>query len=142
GPISPSSALRRTPLLLIPAATSTLPSGSNVAVCAKRAVLRLPVALHVPLAGSYSSALLTGPLLLCPPATSTLPSGSNVAVGAERAVVRLPVLLHVTGASAGEWPRDDAAPAIIRSLSTAATCLMTALRSEERGVGRVPTIRR
>ena len=37
------------------------------------------MAVHVPLAGSYSSALLRG-LLASPPATSTLPLGSNVAV--------------------------------------------------------------
>ena len=41
----------------IPPATSTLPLGSKVAVCSERAVLRLPVAVQVPLAGSYSSAL-------------------------------------------------------------------------------------
>ena len=45
-----------------------------------RAVLRLPVAVQVPLAGSYSSALLRSPLLFSPPATSTLPLGSKVAV--------------------------------------------------------------
>ena len=47
----------------------------------QRAVPMLPVAVHVPLAGSYSSALLkvtTG--YRYPPATSTLPEGSNVAV--------------------------------------------------------------
>ena len=44
--------------VVCPPATSTLPLGSNVAVCQKRAVLRLPVALQVPLAGSYSSALV------------------------------------------------------------------------------------
>ena len=53
-----SSALAKAvPLLSRPPATSTLPFGSNVAVCNKRAVLRLPVAVQVPLAGSYSSAL-------------------------------------------------------------------------------------
>ena len=60
-------------------------------------MLRLPVALHVPLAGSYSSALLR-PLPLpsgVPPATSTLPLGSNVAVWKKRAVLRLPVAVHV-----------------------------------------------
>jgi hypothetical protein len=62
-----------------PPATSTLPLGSNVAVWAKRALVRLPVALHIPLAGSYSSALVRE-LPLYPPATSTLPLGSNVAV--------------------------------------------------------------
>ena len=46
----------------------------------RRAVLRLPVAVQVPLAGSYSSALVRGPLLPTPPATSTMPLGSKVAV--------------------------------------------------------------
>ena len=79
-PMSYSSALARKPLAPNPPATSTLPLGSNVAVCRSRPVVRLPVALHVPLAGSYSSALLSAPLLPAPPATSTLPLGSNVAV--------------------------------------------------------------
>ena len=80
GPINPSpmsysSALLRA-LPLNPPATSTLPLGSNVAVGDRRAVVRLPVSLQVPLAGSYSSALP----LLSPAATSTLPLDSNVAV--------------------------------------------------------------
>ena len=37
------------------------------------------MAVHIPLAGSYSSALLRSPPLY-PPATSTWPLGSNVAV--------------------------------------------------------------
>ena len=45
-------------IALPPPATSTLPLGSSVAVCRKRAVPRLPVAVHVPVAGSYSSVLL------------------------------------------------------------------------------------
>jgi hypothetical protein len=46
-----------------------------------RAVLMLPVAVHVPLAGSYSSALLKEvKTLACPPATNTWPEASNVAV--------------------------------------------------------------
>ena len=45
-------------LPLYPPATSTLPEGSSVAVCKSRAVPRLPVAVHVAAAGSYSSALL------------------------------------------------------------------------------------
>src|SRR5262245_46084577 len=67
-------------LPLNPPVTSTLPLGSNVAVWLPRAVPRLPVAFHAPLAGSYSSALLNQPVELTPPATSTLPLGSNVAV--------------------------------------------------------------
>ena len=38
------------------------------------------MALHVPLAGSYSSALARKPLLCISSATSTLPLGSKVAV--------------------------------------------------------------
>ena len=52
------------------------------------------MALHVPLAGSYSSALVRKTPFY-PPATSTLPLGSNVAVCCRRAVLRLPVALHV-----------------------------------------------
>src|SRR4029077_2547220 len=54
-----------------------------------------PVALHIPLVGSYSSALVKAPIY--PPATSTLPLGSNVAVCCMRAVLRLPVSLNVNG---------------------------------------------
>ena len=71
-----SSALLKS-LPLNPPATSTLPSGSKVAVSPCRAVPRLPVAVQVPLAGSYSSALARLALVLVPPATSTLPLGSN-----------------------------------------------------------------
>ena len=46
----------------------------------RRAVLRLPVTVQVPLAGSYSSALEELCQRLRPPATSTLPLGSKVAV--------------------------------------------------------------
>ena len=52
-----SELFKETPLTS-PPATSTLPEGSSVAVCSVRAVERLPVAVHVPVAGSYSSALL------------------------------------------------------------------------------------
>ena len=45
-----SALLRLLALSGVPLATSTLPLGSNAAVCCKRAVMRLPVALHVPLA--------------------------------------------------------------------------------------------
>ena len=54
-PTSYSSALLKE-LPLNPPATSTLPEGSSVAVCKYRAVLRLPVLLQLPVAGSYSSA--------------------------------------------------------------------------------------
>src|SRR6476659_9686098 len=69
----------------------------------------LPVAVHVPLAGSYSSAVVLAPN---PPATKTLPLGSNVAVCPKRAGVRLPVLLNVNGASAGESVPANAGPAL------------------------------
>ena len=54
-----SSALVSGPLVLLnPPVTSTLPFGSNVVVCPRRAMLRLPVALQFALAGSYTSVLL------------------------------------------------------------------------------------
>ena len=56
----------------------------------------LPVAVHVPVAGSYSSALAKGcSQSSMPPATSTCPFGSNVAVCESRAVAMLPVAVHV-----------------------------------------------
>ena len=101
GPINPSpmsysSALLRGPMRPCPPATSTLPLGSNVAVCDARAVVRLPVAVHVPLAGSYSSALVSV-------AAGIVRSScyQHFAVGQQRrrvprrAVVRLPVALQV-----------------------------------------------
>ena len=52
------------------------------AVWRVRSVWRLPVTLHVPVAGSYSSALANGrSKSSCPPVTSTCPLGSSVAVG-------------------------------------------------------------
>ncbi len=97
-PMSYSSALvrKKGKMLLFPPATSTLPLGSNVAVCKSRSMLRLLVALHVPVAGSYTSALLRMPPgIPNPPATSTLPLGSNVAVCNLRRVLRLPVALQI-----------------------------------------------
>src|SRR2546429_6541145 len=86
-PWSYSSALLKEPLELCPPATSTLPEGSSVAVCRKRARPRLPVAVHVPAAGSYSSALLKKLLLvLYPYTTSTSPDSRSAAVCASRAV--------------------------------------------------------
>jgi hypothetical protein len=80
-----------------PPATRTLRFCSNVAVCSARAVLRLPVAVQVRLAGSYSSALAERLRLLSfPPATRTMPFWSNVAVCTQRAVLRLPVRLQPT----------------------------------------------
>src|SRR5205807_8602861 len=55
-----SSALASTPISsFLPPATSTVPLASNVAVWSYRPVLRLPVTVQVPVAGSYSSALAT-----------------------------------------------------------------------------------
>jgi hypothetical protein len=79
-------ALMPTPatLTVLPA-TRTLPLGSSVAVCPLRAVPREPVAVHVPVLGSYTSAeeVPTPPpptTTTPPPATRTLPLGSSVAV--------------------------------------------------------------
>ena len=86
----------RWPLAPNPPAASAVPFGSKVAVCSPRAVLRLPVGVQVPLAGSYNSALaetLRRPSN--PPATSTVPLGSKVAVCSARAVLRLPVGVQV-----------------------------------------------
>jgi len=89
--------------LMAPPATNTCPFNSNVAVCPERAVVRLPVAVHIPVAGSYSSALAktVNPSLPTPPATNTCPFNSNVAVWEKRAVPRSPVALHLPGACAG-----------------------------------------
>src|SRR5436190_1554657 len=54
----------------------------------------LPVAVHIPVAGSYSSALANWPWWFSPPATNTCPFGSNVAVCSKRGVVMLPVAVH------------------------------------------------
>src|SRR5437588_3497907 len=82
-PISYSSALAEGLLLLSrPPATSAMPLGNKVAVCLARAVLRLPVAAQVPLAGSNSSALVEAVLeLLIPTATRIMNLDCDVAVG-------------------------------------------------------------
>ena len=76
----------------MPPVTSTLPvSVNSTAPALVRALAMLPVAVKVPVAGSYSSAVarsLTGPT---PPAISTFPVGSSVAVWPLRVVVMLPV---------------------------------------------------
>ena len=63
----------------------------------------LPVAVHTPVAGSYSSALakLVSRSLPTPPATSTCPFNSNVDVWEKRAVPRSPVAFHLPGACVG-----------------------------------------
>jgi hypothetical protein len=63
-----------------PPAISTFPFGNNVAVCRSLAEFILPVAVNVPVAGSYSSALARYWVPWDPPAKSTIPLGNNVAV--------------------------------------------------------------
>src|SRR5437870_12251327 len=62
GWLSYSSALAIALLLSSPPATSTMPLGSNVAVCRSRATLRLPVAVQIPVGGSDRSACGVGAL--------------------------------------------------------------------------------
>src|SRR5450759_4219348 len=81
-------------LLPVPPATSTLPSGSSVAVWDWRGVTMLPAAVQDPLPGSYSSAEASRPVPTVPPATSTLPSGSSVAVSWKRSSIIPPVAVH------------------------------------------------
>ena len=54
----------------------------------------LPVAVHVPVAGSYSSAEARAVVPLRPPTASTLPSSSATAAKSDRGVVMLPVAAH------------------------------------------------
>src|SRR5437879_5483724 len=54
----------------------------------------LPVAVHIPVAESYSSALVKNVSPSRPPATSTCPFGSNVAVCTPRFLVMAPVAVH------------------------------------------------
>ena len=78
----------------IPPTASTIPSGSNVAVCRALALLRVLVTFQAPLAGSYSSAFAKAkPLESNPPATSVIPLDNKLAVSPERPVLRLPVAL-------------------------------------------------
>src|SRR5437588_13123047 len=78
-----------------PAATSTFPSGNNVAVFADRPLFRLPVRVQLPLTGSYSSALARMPLLVLPAATSTMPLDSNVELLTLREMFRTTVCLQL-----------------------------------------------
>ena len=90
-----SSALESSPVLLMPPATSTFPSGSSAVAASCRATCKLPVGVHVPVLGSYSSAVETIPVLPTPPATSTSPSGRRAAEKLNRAVAIDPVDVHV-----------------------------------------------
>ena len=94
------SEIEQQDMVEIPAATSTVPLFSNVAVWPARGVFRLPVGVKVPVTGSYNSALVRTLLALMavgpmPPATSTIPLFSNVAVWVSRAWFRLPVGVKV-----------------------------------------------
>jgi hypothetical protein len=67
----------------------------------------LPVALHVPVLGSYSSADASAfhdasSFESIPPATRTFPSGSSVAVWSLRATAMLPVERHVPTAGSAD----------------------------------------
>ena len=66
---------------LEPPVIKTLPSGSRVAVWLSRATVIWPVAVKLPVEGSYSSAFAKGVFPVeTPPAIKTSPLGSRVAV--------------------------------------------------------------
>src|SRR3989449_6109610 len=133
---------------LTPPAVSTLPSGSTTrkpaALTSSEVQMRwsamLPVALHVPVAGSYNSAEASDGkgYALVPPASSTRPSGSSAAAGACRPSLRVPVDVHVPDAGSNSsaevhmWPQRSPPPAT----STRPSCRTTAaglLRGTLRG---------
>ena len=92
--------MRYRPASPFPPATSTFPFGSNVAVWKERPIPIAPVAVQVPVAGSYSSEVSVVTLALSMlPVTSTFPFVSKVAVKNWRAVAIAPVGVHkpVTG---------------------------------------------
>jgi hypothetical protein len=70
---------------------STVPFGSNVAVCSILRVVVLPAGLNLPTLGSNNSAL---PQKSSPSATSTIPVGNKVPVAAHLALVILPVVVN------------------------------------------------
>src|SRR5258708_39410552 len=84
------------PPLLSPPATSTSPFASSVAVWSVRAVVMLPVAVHLPVVWLYSSAL-GGIVVLPTPATSTSPFASSGAGWGARAEVNPPVPVQAFG---------------------------------------------
>lgn len=121
-----------------PPTTSTLPFPSRVAVCSTRTVLGSPVALHVPVTGSYNSApsAMNGPNVL-PPTTRTVPSGNSVAVCAALPLLRdrSPVVVHfsVDGSYNSEVgirsPKSPASPPATRTdplLKSVAVCALRA----------------
>src|SRR5882757_6350276 len=84
------------PVSTIASMTSTRPSSSATAWCCQRASCIDPVAVQLPVAGSYSSAEervsgASAERMRSPPATSTRPSGSSVAEWPYRSPVMPPV---------------------------------------------------
>ena len=91
-------------------------------VVTARAVSRLPVAVQVPLAGSYSSALAR---LAPPAAASTMPLASNVAVWPARGVLRLPVTVQVPPAGLNDANRQGSSSCeIARVVLSAPGCAL------------------
>jgi hypothetical protein len=86
-------------VLLYPPATRTLPFPRSVASWSTRLAAMLPVAVKVPVLGSYSSAVKSaefGKLNCQPPAIRTLPLGRSVAVWNARGTVIGPVAENVS----------------------------------------------
>ena len=67
-----------------PPVISTVPSGSKVDVWNARGEFMLPVAVKVPLDGSYNTAELSHAVSFWPPVINTLPEGSSVCAAAAR----------------------------------------------------------
>src|SRR5438046_1040867 len=111
GADSYNSALAKRPSVkLSPPATSTCPSGSNVAVCRKRGVAMLPVAVHIPVAGSYSSPLVPRHGRFC----------SHVRVSLTPAMVMLPVSAPTPVAASYTAPAKQ--PSLMLSPPATSTC--------------------
>ena len=72
-----SSARAVVPLVPNPPETRTIPSGSKVAVWPKRAVLRLPVAVQVPFAGSVHLRARGNAADVIPPCNQDCPVGQQ-----------------------------------------------------------------
>src|SRR5205085_6127744 len=101
-----------------PPATRTRPSGSTVAVAPARPVVMSPVAVHVPVSGSYSSALdkLGQKRAWLPqkswlPATSTCPLGSRASAGSSRGNRMLPVATQRPVRGSYNWAAAEASMA-------------------------------
>src|SRR5947208_1697550 len=99
----------------------------------------LPVALHIPVAGSYSSALAKMPTSNSkPPATSTCPLGSNVAVWLKRGVVMLRGAVHTP--VAGPYSSALAKSLLLFRPPATSTCALGSQVAvwRQRGVPRSP----